>query len=170
MPPGAAPGLAAVQEDGRADLGRGLAFARRAQMERNAFKGLDGDSNGAVSLAEFQAGLQGLPNGTAAPASPAGGANLENAFKAIDTDGDGQLSATEIRGAMVSRERRGGARPPEAGQTGLGSLLAAQLLGQGQSVPGGTTGSATPGAAGSGLDAVDQARRLLRHYANGPER
>jgi hypothetical protein len=144
--------------------------AWRAQMERNAFKGLDGDSNGAVSLAEFQAGLQGLPNGTAAPASPAGGANLENAFKAIDTDGDGQLSATEIRSAMASRERRGGARPPEAGQTGLGSLLAAQLLGQGQPVPGGTTGSAMPGVSGSGLDAVDQARRLLRHYANDPER
>jgi hypothetical protein len=135
--------------------------AWRAQMERNAFKGLDGDSNGAVSLAEFQAGLQGLPNGTAGPASPAGAAGLENAFKAVDTDGDGQLSATEIRTAMASRERRSGARPAEAGQTGLGSLLAAQLLGQGRTVP----GSAAPAGSGSGLEAVEQARRLLRQYA-----
>jgi hypothetical protein len=135
--------------------------AWRAQMERNAFKGLDGDSNGAVSLAEFQAGLQGLPRGTDGPANPAGAARLENAFRAIDTDGDRQLSATEIRGAMASRERRGGAPPAETGQTGLGSLLTAQLLGQGQAVPGGSA----PAEAASGLDAAEQARRLLRHYA-----
>jgi hypothetical protein len=135
--------------------------AWRAQMERNAFKGLDGDSNGAVSLTEFQAGLQGLLRGTSGPANPAGVAGLENAFKSIDTDGDGQLSATEIRSSMASRERQGGARPAEAGETGLGSLLAAQLLGQGQTVP----GSAAPADPGSGLDAADQARRLLRQYA-----
>jgi hypothetical protein len=135
--------------------------AWRAQLERNAFKGLDSDSNGAVSLAEFQAGLQGLPRGSSGPANPAGTAGLETAFKAIDRDGDGQLSATEIRSAMTSRERRGGARPVEEERGGLGSLLAAQLLGQGQAVPGG----GAPAGAGSGLDAAERAGRLLRHYA-----
>ncbi|MFC7540446.1 EF-hand domain-containing protein [Siccirubricoccus deserti] len=130
-------------------------------MERNAFKGLDGDSNGAVSLAEFQARLQELPHGTSGPANPAGVARLENTFKSIDTDGDGQLSATEIRNSMALRERQGDARPAEAGEAGLGGLLVAQLLGQDQTMP----GSAAPADFGGGLDAADQARRRLRQYA-----
>ena len=56
-------------------------------------------------------------------------------------------------------------RRPKAGygtQRGLGSTLAAQLLGQGQAVPG-TDGAADAAAGMSG--AAEQARHMLMRYA-----
>jgi Ca2+-binding EF-hand superfamily protein len=124
--------------------------AWRAQMQARAFKGLDSDGSGGVSLAEFQAGLQNLPTGRAGPAANAGAAtqaSLEGAFRSVDTDGDGTLSAAELGAALKARGRGGHHRHAEA----AGSAFAAQLLGQDQAAPGAIAG--------------EQARHLLLRYA-----
>ena len=145
--------------------------AWRAQMQAKAFKGLDSDGSGGVSLAEFQSGLQKLPAGRSGPAAPAGTAaqaTLESAFKAVDTNGDGQVSGAELSAMMQAKGHRGHHqhRPAESqgdgSQRGLGSTLAAQLLGQGQAVPG-TDGAADAAAGMSG--AAEQARHMLMRYA-----
>jgi Ca2+-binding EF-hand superfamily protein len=149
--------------------------AWRAQMERNAFKGLDADSNGAIGLDEFKAGLQNVPAGQSGSASPAG---TEAAFKAIDTNGDGQLSATELKSAMQARGHHHHRRAAQQDQSqamsalsGLGGFLMAQLFGQDQPATATTASTTAASASGSGTgqgnaaDLAEDVRRLLMRYA-----
>jgi hypothetical protein len=146
--------------------------AWRAQMQAKAFKGLDSDGSGGVSLAEFQARLPKLPPGEDASARTTASraqASLESAFKAFDADGDGQVSGTELGAAMQAKGHHGQRPlPPPHARDGtqrggsLGSALTAQLLGQGQAVPG---TEATASAAGITASAAGQARQMLMRYA-----
>jgi hypothetical protein len=143
--------------------------AWRAQLERNAFKGLDADSNGAIGLDEFKAGLQNLPAGQSAPAGAAGSSGVAAAFGAIDSDGDGQLSEAELKSAMQARghhrHRRAAAAESATDQAasalgGVGNFLLAQVFGQDQPAT-----PASGGGEGNATDPAGQARRLLMRYA-----
>lgn len=146
--------------------------AWRAQMERNAFKGLDADSNGAIGLDEFKAGLQNVPAGQSGPASSAGTSGAEAAFNAIDTNGDGQLSDAELKSAMQARghhhHRRAEAQDQSQAQGllgGIGSFLTAQLFGQDQPAAATTASSGTGTGQGNAADLAGEVRRLLMRYA-----
>jgi hypothetical protein len=164
-----------MQITGGGTLATPQTSAWRAQLERNAFKGLDADSNGAIGLDEFKAGLQNLPAGRSAPAGTAGGGGVEAAFKALDTDGDGQLSEAELKSAMQARGHHRHHRQAAESTTGqaasalggVGNFLLAQFFGQAQppTTAGGSGTNAGSGGQGNATDLAEQARRQLMRYA-----
>lgn len=74
---------------------------RRGPDPERAFKRLDANSDGKVTLEEFKAGPAGKRDATKA----------EEIFKKIDADGSGDVTLEEFKAHVPRRGERGGDKP-----------------------------------------------------------